>query len=73
MKAGLSRHNMDNINDYFQKRILREDVKDISGGRFEIWRFMLGEVSLNPIIGTGFGGKTSIYNMLEKNFGDFIG
>ena len=73
MQAGLSRWDLKNFNEYIQKRILREDVKDISGGRFEIWQFMLNEISQKPITGTGFGGKASIYTMQNEIFGDFVG
>jgi len=65
-------YNVESLEDYYKIRIMREEIQDVSGGRFEIWKFMLDEIYLNPILGTGFGGKASIYYMLQEKYQYYI-
>lgn len=48
-----------NYEDYISKRILREDVNDISGGRFDLWWLALYSIvsPLGIAFGNGLGGS----------------
>jgi O-antigen ligase len=72
-KKNLGQFNISNFQEYIDTRVLREDIGDLSGGRFEIWQFIFKEISKNPILGNGLGERAMIVEDLEKKFGEYVG
>jgi len=72
-KKNLSQFNISNFQEYIDTRVLREDVGDMSGGRFEMWQFIFKEISKNPVLGNGLGERAMIVEELENKFGEYVG
>lgn len=72
-KKNLGQFNISNFQEYIDTRLFREDVGDVSGGRFEMWQFILKEISKNPVMGNGLGERALIVEELEKKFGEYVG
>jgi O-antigen ligase len=50
---------------YIASRILREDVGDISGGRFDMWSQILKDAISNPFYGKGLGVEGFTFDTIE--------
>ncbi|MBA7608750.1 hypothetical protein ES703_15932 [subsurface metagenome] len=63
----------ESLEDYYEIRIMREEIQDVSGGRVKMWKFMREEIFLNPILGAGLGGKASIFYMSQEEAQRYVG
>ena len=61
------------FSEYYENRIKRADVRDVSGGRFEMWGFLVNEGKKNLIFGSGLGTKNEIVNYYSDQNLDFRG
>lgn len=50
---------------YLASRILREDVGDISGGRFDMWNQIINDAIANPFYGKGLGVEGFTFDTIE--------
>ena len=50
---------------YLASRILREDVGDISGGRFDMWNQIINDALANPFYGKGLGVEGFTFDTIE--------
>lgn len=62
-----------NFIDYYENRIKRANIGDISGGRLDIWRFLISEGKNNLLFGSGIGVKREIVDYFLKQNRNYIG